>query len=93
MAPLPLSQRVTMLEQRVDRLETLPDEIAAFREEVRGRFDQVDQRFDLADGKVDEMVKALLERIDEGNRRTTVLYEDLVNRIAVLGERWNGQAP
>ena len=90
---LPLSERVTILEKRVVQLETLTDEFVAFRTEVRERFDTIDQRFDLMDRKIDEVVKALLERIDDGNRRTTVLYEDLVTRIAVLGERWRNGSP
>jgi archaellum component FlaC len=56
-------------------------------------FDRVDERFDLMDGKMTELVNALLERIDEGSRRTTVLYEDLVSRIATLGERSKGTTP
>jgi uncharacterized small protein (DUF1192 family) len=71
-----LSERVSALEARVDRLEAL---LIAFRDETRQRFDAIDRRFE-----------AINQRLDETNRRIGVLHEDVIARIATLGEQRNG---
>jgi hypothetical protein len=71
-----LSERVSALEARVDRLETL---LIAFRDETRQRFDVIDRRFE-----------TINQRLDETNRRISVLHEDVIARIATLGEQRNG---
>jgi tetrahydromethanopterin S-methyltransferase subunit G len=79
-----LSERVSALEARVDRLETL---LIAFRDETRQRFDAIDQRFEA----IDQRFEAINQRLDDTNRRIGVLHEDVITRIATLGEQLNGR--
>jgi tetrahydromethanopterin S-methyltransferase subunit G len=82
---------VSALEARVDRLETL---LIAFRDETRQRFDAIDQRFDAVDQRfdsVDQRFDAINQRLDDTNRRIGVLHEDVITRIATLGEQLNGR--
>jgi hypothetical protein len=78
-----LSERVSAFEVRVDRLETL---LIAFRDETRQRFDAIDRRFET----IDRRFETINQRLDETNRRISVLDEDVIARIATLGEKRNG---
>jgi chromosome segregation ATPase len=85
-----LSERVSALEVRVDRLETL---LIAFRDETRQRFDAIDRRFETIDRRfetIDRRFEPINQRLDETNRRISVLHEDVIARIATLGEKRNG---
>jgi hypothetical protein len=72
MATRTLDDRVTALESTVAGLQNLPGELAAFREEVDARLDAIERRI-----------------TDENERlyaRMLLLHEDLVARIALIGE-------
>jgi predicted nucleic acid-binding Zn-ribbon protein len=72
MATRTLDDRVTALESTVAGLQNLPGELAAFREEVDARLDAIERRI-----------------TDENERlyaRMLPLHEDLVARIALIGE-------
>ena len=57
-------------------------ELPAFLDEARVRVDAIDQRLDTID-----------TRLDETNRRISVLHEDVIARIALLGEQFAFHAP
>ena len=91
MASALLSQRVSALDARVDRLEAL---LIAFRDETRQRFDAIDARFVAIDAPfvaIDERFNAIDQRLDETNRRIGILHEDVIARIAMIGEQLNGR--
>lgn len=78
-APLRVEQRLTALEARMTALEQLParmdrlaTEMVELRSEMRDEFAAV--RGELA------------ARIEDSRRETRVLHEDVIGRIAVLGE-------
>ena len=82
MPPRSMQSRLTLLEQRVSQLETAA--IPAFREEMRAGFDAVDRRFEALEQRMEQ-------GFEETRRHARVLYEDLVSRIATIGE--GGPAP
>jgi hypothetical protein len=78
MAEKSLEERVDMLERRIEILEQLPDRVTAvevqivqLRNEVRAEFSAT-----RAEGRAGD---------EETRRYMRVLYEDLVERIEVLG--------
>jgi hypothetical protein len=86
MPPSPLTRRVQILEEKVERLERLPAridnlevQILQCREEVRIGFSAVNAQ-----------LATLEARIAEGDQETRrfmrILHEDLVARIATIGE-------
>ena len=90
MAERTLDDRVTALEGTVAGLQELPKQLAslqrnvtAFQRDVAARFEQVDARF--------ERLERIVRDGDERNySQMRVLYEDLVAKIALLGERRHG---
>lgn len=78
-----LSERVTALEQRVDGLETTVSEIRMLFAVAEQR---ADERFDA----VHQVLISLQTQVMDNHRQMLVLHEDLVARIAVLGEGWDG---
>jgi hypothetical protein len=97
-----LAQRVMILEQKVEQLQTLPARIAAvelqilqLRDEMRSEFSAV--RRELTDLFRTELqttaeslgagIRAEIRQGDEETRRyMRVLHEDVIARIAALGE-------
>ena len=92
-----LDERVTVLEGTVAGLHELPKQVASlqgavttlqgdvatFRREVAARFEQVDARF--------ERLERIVRDGDERNySQMRMLHEDLVAKIALLGERRDG---
>ena len=82
MAARSLDERVKILEQKVEGLQKLParmdaveSQILQLRGEMRVGFSAIRERFDSID-----------RQFDETNRSMRVLHEDVVNRIALLGE-------
>ena len=72
MATRSLDDRVAALESTVAGLQNLPGELAAFRKEVDARLDTIERRI-----------------TDENERlyaRMLLLHEDLIARIALIGE-------
>ena len=72
-----MQDRLTSLEQRVSHLETAT--IPALREEMRAGFEAVERRFDVLEQRMEQ-------GFEETRRHARVLYEDLVSRIATIGE-------
>lgn len=92
--PLRVEQRLRALEERVTALEQLPDrmdrfesEMVQLRAEMRGEFASVRSELSAVDDR-------LSVRIEDSRRETRVLHEDVIARIALLGEGLaaNGQA-
>jgi hypothetical protein len=96
-----LTQRVEILEQKVERLETLPARMAAvelqilhLRDEMQTGFSAVCQemagmRDDLRTElkSTAESLRAEIREGDEATRRyMRVLHEDVIARIAALGD-------
>ena len=92
-----LANRVAILERKVESLEGLPDRVASlelhisqFREEVRLEFSAVR-------GEIRSLAEALRADIragdEETRRQMRVLHEDVIARIAFLGESLNGRRP
>ena len=84
--PLRVEQRLRALEERVTALEQLPDrmdrfesEMVQLRAEMRGEFASVRSELSAVDDR-------LSVRIEDSRRETRVLHEDVIARIAVLGE-------
>ena len=97
MAERTLDDRVTALEGTVAGLQELPKQLAslqrdvtafqrdvvAFQRDVVARFEQVDARF--------ERLERVVRDGDERNySQMRMLHEDLVAKIALLGERRDG---
>jgi hypothetical protein len=78
-----LERRVTTLEELPERIDRLELQILQFRGEMRAEFSAV--RTEIRDGDV-MVVTELTEQIEEALRHTSVLFEDAVGRITVVGE-------
>jgi len=83
MAERTLEDRVTALEGTVAGLQELPKQLASLQRDVAARFGQVDARF--------ERLERIVRDGDERNySQMRMLHEDLVAKIALLGERRDG---
>ena len=96
-----LTQRVAILEQKVEQLETLPARMAAvelqilrLRDEMHGEFSAVREeigmlRIELR-SEFQSTAESLRAEIREGDEETRrymrVLHEDVIARIAALGD-------
>jgi len=78
-----------LLEQRVSHLETAT--IPALREEMRAGFEDMRARFEAVDLRFVALDQRMEQGFEETRRYMRVLYEDLVTRIATIGEA--GPAP
>ena len=94
-----LADRVTILEQKMESLQGLPDHVTAlelqsvqFRSEVRVEFSalrkEIRTQLDEVRGELREEIRAGDE---ETRREMRVLHEDVISRIALLGEHLNGR--
>jgi chromosome segregation ATPase len=81
-----LEERMGLLEERVASLE---EQVSQLRSEMRTEFSNVR-------GEMREMRAELIARMDAGDQETRtlmrVLHEDVIDRIARLGEQLNGRA-
>ena len=75
-----LDVRMEGLDHRMDRLES---EVVQLRTEMRDEFAAV--RREMATGD-DRVMTTLSARIEDARRETRVLHEDVIDRIALLGE-------
>ena len=75
-----VDERVTRLEMRMTALEQLPD-----------RMDRFELRMERLEHRIDQVEAQLSERIDDARRETRVLHEDVLGRIAVIGEGFTAQ--
>ena len=74
-APTPLEHRLERLETRMTALEQLP-----------GRMERMEIQLVELRGEVTGSRDALSARIDDTRREMRVLHEDVLGRIAVIGE-------
>ena len=88
------SERLDRLEERVSALETLPAKVDALgqqilllRTEMRAEFSAM--RAELR-AEFSSDLRGLGARIDDLGVQMRVLHEDVINRIALLGEAMNG---
>jgi hypothetical protein len=86
MAKATLTQRVEVLEHKVNALTTLPARVGAVEQELKEFRADVDVEFGRVHAEF-AVVRAEIREGDEETRRyMRVLYEDLVERIKVMGE-------
>ena len=76
-----LLERLTLLEEKVAQLEALP--VSVLRDEMRAGFAEVTRQFQAMEQRLEQRLEQGLE---ESRRHMRVLYEDLVTRIATIGE-------
>ena len=93
-----LKERVEILEQKVENLESVPAKVAAvelqilqLREEMRGEFSTIRGEIRAGDEETRRSLRDEIRQGDEETRRyMRVLHEDVIARIALLGEQFNG---
>ena len=74
-----VNERVRAIEETVTNLQELPTQLASMKEQIDARFDRLETTF-----------RAEIHDGDEEMRRfMRILYEDLVTRLAALGDRIN----
>ena len=78
-APLRVEQRLSALEERMTALERLPERMDRFESEMVQLRAEMRAGFAAADDR-------LSVRIEDSRRETRVLHEDVIARIALLGE-------
>ena len=82
MSPESLRVRVEKLERRVEILEQLPDRVSAVESQIVQLRDEMQSEF--------SATRALVREVEEDTRRyMRVLHEDVIQRIATLGEGRN----
>jgi hypothetical protein len=96
MPPRSMHDRLTLLEQRVSQLEsaTIPalrEDLRAGFEDMRAEFANMRARFEAVDRRFEALEQRMEQGFEETRRHARVLYEDLVSRIATIGEA--GPAP
>ena len=79
--PRSLQERLTLLEDKVAQLEASP--VAGLRDEMRAGFAEVTRQLQELEHRFEQRLEQGLE---ETRLHTRVLYEDLVTRIATIGE-------
>jgi uncharacterized alpha-E superfamily protein len=79
--PRSLQERLTLLEDKVAQLEASP--VAGLRDEMRAGFAEVTRQLQALEQRFEQRLEQGLE---ETRRHARVLYEDLVTRIATIGE-------
>jgi hypothetical protein len=92
-----LDRRVEILERKMEDLEGLPDlvaslalQISQFQEDVRVEFSAL--RAEIRAG--DEETRREMRELNQGTRtHTGVLIEEVLSRVALLGEHVNGRKP
>ena len=90
MATRTLEERVTALEGTVAGLQDLPKQLAAFQREVGTRFEQIDGRFEQVDARFERLERIVRDGDERNYSQMRMLHEDLVTKIALLGERRGG---
>lgn len=93
-----LAQRVAILEQKVEQLEILPARMAAVELRILQRRDEMRSEFSAVRRELTELFRAELQinaeslraEIRQGDEETRrymrVLHEDVIARIAALGD-------
>ena len=90
MAREPLEERMDNLERRVEILERLPDRVTALESQIVQLRDEMRSEFSAVRADAVETRRVLTERMeslfDANQRHMRLLHEDLVERIARMGE-------
>jgi hypothetical protein len=93
MAQESLEKRMDRLERRVERLERLPDRVTAVESQIVLLRDEMRSEFSAVRADAVETRRVLTERMeslfDVSGRHMRLLHEDLVERIARMGEGRN----
>ena len=79
--PRSLQERLTLLEDKVAQLGASP--VAGLRDEIRAGFAEVTRQLQELEHRFEQRLERGLE---ETRLHMRVLYEDLVTRIATIGE-------
>ena len=83
--PRSLQERLTLLEDKVAQLEASP--VAGLRDEMRAGFAEVTRQLLALEQRLEQRFEQRLEQgLEETRLHTRVLHEDLVTRIATIGE-------
>jgi hypothetical protein len=83
MSPESLRVRVERLEQRVEILEQLPERVSALESQIVLLRDEMRSEFSATRRGLTERMESLF---DANERHMRLLHEDLVQRIATIGE-------
>ena len=90
MSPESLRVRVERLERRVEILEQLPERVSALESQIVLLRDEMRSEFSAVRADAVETRRVLTERMeslfDANQRHMRLLHEDLVERIARMGE-------
>ena len=90
MARESLEKRMDRLERRVEILERLPDRVTAVESQIVLLRDEMRSEFSAVRADAVETRRVLTERMeslfDANQRHVRLLHEDLVERIARMGE-------
>ena len=90
MAQESLEKRMDRLERRVEILERLPDRVTAVESQIVLLRDEMRSEFSAVRADAVETRRVLTERMeslfDANQRHMRLLHEDLVERIARMGE-------
>ena len=95
-----LTNRVEVLERKVEILEKLPErmdslelQFVQLREEMRAEFSTIRSEIRGGDEQTRTDLRAEIRAGDEETRTfMRVLHEEVLSRIALLDEHWNGSA-
>jgi hypothetical protein len=96
-----LEKRVEILEDEMQTLRELPDRVASlevhilqFREEVRGEFSALRNDVRAGDEETRSQLRGEMRTLNDATlTHMRVLHEDVISRIALLDEHWNGRPP
>ena len=87
---LALDERVTELERLPDRIDHLTSQASQFQAETRAEFSamrrDMGHRFDAVEKTMHELHGIAMTKIDELGGQMRALHEDVIDRIAKIGE-------
>ena len=85
------TERLDRLEERVSALETLPAKVEALGQQILLLRTEMRGDFSAVRSEIGELRRELHSCIDDMGVQMRVLHEDVINRIALLGEAMNGR--
>ena len=89
MSPQPLVTRVERLEQRMTALETVPARVEALESQIVQLRTEMRSEFSAARGEIKAMGDRLAVAIQEARDHSRVMVEEVIERIARIGEGSN----
>ena len=107
MAQRSLAERVQALEETVAGVQEIRGQLASMNsqmntrfgqidarfEQVDARFEQIDSRFGEVDARFDRLERIVRDGDDRNYSQMRLLHEELIARIATIGERGRGDGP